>query len=86
MILEELTQTNAILLYLSLDLEDKLFEGGISNESPLLSNVLVLLGLVKLFHFLLEGKEWSAIIDELEILNLVIISSIYRLDSVDFLV
>ena len=86
MILEELAQTNAILLYLSLDLEDKLFEGGISNKRPLLSNILVLLGLVELFHFLLEGKEWGAIIDEFEILDLVVISSIDRLDSIDFLV
>jgi hypothetical protein len=76
MILEELTETNAILLDNSLQLEHKISDGLLSDECPFFSNVFILFGLVELFHLLLEGLEGCAIIDELEILNFIIISAV----------
>jgi hypothetical protein len=75
-VLEELAESDAVLLDLSLELEHQLGDHSLPNEGPLLANVLILLGLVQLLHLLLESLERSAIIDELEILNLVVISSI----------
>lgn len=75
-VLEELTETDAVLLYLSLELEHEISDLLLSNESSLLSDVLVLLGLVKFLHGLFEGLEGSAIVDELEIPDLVVIGSI----------
>ena len=64
-VLEELAESDAVLLDLSLELEHQLGDLSLANESSLLANVLILLGLVQLLHLLLEGLERSAIIDEL---------------------
>ena len=64
-VLEELAESDAVLLDLSLELEHQLGDLSLANEGSLLANVLILLGLVQLLHLLLEGLERSAIIDEL---------------------
>ena len=86
MVLEELAESDAVLLDLSLELEHQLGDHSLPNEGPLLANVLILLGLVQLLHLLLEGLERSAIIDELEVLNLVVVSAIDGLNCGDLLV
>lgn len=76
MILEELTETDAVLLYLSLQFEHQIGDSPLSDEGSLFSNVFVLLGLVELFHLLLKGLERCAIIDELKVLNFIIICAV----------
>jgi hypothetical protein len=85
-VLEELAESDAVLLDLSLELEHQLGDLSLANESPLLADVLILLGHVKLLHLLLEGLERGAIIDELEILYLIIVSAIDGLDCGHLLV
>ncbi len=85
-VLEKLAESDAVLLDLSLKLEHQLGDLSLSNESPLFANVLILLGHVKVLHMLLESLERGAIIDELEILNLVIVSAIDGLDCSHLLV
>jgi uncharacterized sodium:solute symporter family permease YidK len=85
-VLEELAESDAVLLDLSLELEHQLGDLSLANEGSLLANVLILLGLVQLLHLLLEGLERSAIVDEFEVLNLVVVSAIDGLHCGDLLI
>jgi len=85
-VLEELAETDAVLLDLRLNLEDKLLEGGVTDEGSLLANVLILFSLVKLLHFFLEGNEGGSIINELEVLDFIVVSSVDGLDCFNFLI
>lgn len=85
-VLEELAESDAVPLDLSLELEHQVGDLSLANESPLLANVLILLGHVQLLHMLLEGLERSAIVDELEILDLVVVSAIDGLHCGDLLI
>ena len=78
-ILEELAETDAVLLHLSLELEHQVSDGLLSHEHSLSPNVLVLLGLVELLHLLLKGLEGRAIVDELEVFDLVVVCPVERL-------
>lgn len=85
-ILEELTKTDAVLLDLGLQLEHQVSDLLLANENSLLADILIFLSLVQLFHLLFEGLEGCAIIDELKIPNLIVVSAVDRLNGAHFLI
>ena len=85
-ILEELAEADSVFFNLGLNLEQEVGRFLFSCEYSLLPNVLIFLRLVHLLHFFLKGLEGSAIKDELEVLDLVVISSVDGFDSLHLLV
>jgi hypothetical protein len=86
MILKKLSETDSVLLDLCLQLEHQVSDSLFPDESPLLANVFVLLGLVQLLHLLLESLERGAIVDEIKVPNLDVVGSIKGLYGGHFLV
>ena len=86
MILEELTEADTVLLHLCLQLEHKVSDLFLTNESSFFTNILVLLGLIEFFHLFFECLERCAIIDKLEILDLIVVSAVDLLHGSHFLV
>ena len=80
-ILEELSQTDSILLGLSLKLEEECINCLLSNKCSFLSNILVFLCLAQLVNLLLVSLERCAIINEFHVLDFILISAIDLLES-----
>lgn len=85
-ILEELVETDSVPLDLGLELEDEGFVSFLTDKGPHLADILRLLGLVNFINLLLIGLEWVAIVDELHVLDLIVVSTVDLVDGKEVLI
>ena len=85
-VLEELVETDSVPLDLGLELEDEGFVSLLTDKGPHLADILRLLGLVNFINLLLIGLEWVAIVDELHVLDLIVVSTVDLVDGKEVLI